>query len=79
MMTRTIRDVDDKTWRKLKILSADHEMTMGRLLKKMTEEYEVKSKEFWKAVLEGEKIISDREAEELKAVSREIRKEHGFR
>lgn len=40
----------------------------------MTEEYGAKSREFWKAVLEGEKILSDKEAEELKAVSKEIRK-----
>lgn len=41
----------------------------------MKMEDEKKGKKFWKAVLEGEKILTDKEAEELKAVSRELRKE----
>ena len=38
-----------------------------------------RSKKFWKMILEGEKILTGREAEELKSVVRDLRKEHGFR
>ncbi len=79
MPVRTIREVDEKTWRKLRVLSAEHDMTIGELVEAMTEDYEKRSKDFWKAVLEGEKILTDKEADELKDVSSALRKERGFR
>lgn len=79
MSTKTIRDVNEKTWRKLRMLSAEHNMRMGRLLEKMTEDYEKRGKEFWRAILESGKMLTDKEAEELKALSMSLRKEPGFR
>ncbi len=79
MTTRTIREVDGKTWRKLRILCAEYAMTMGELVETMTEDYEKRSKDFWKAILEGEKILTNKEADELKDVSSALRKERGFR
>lgn len=79
MTTRTIKDVDERTWRKIRILSAEHNIRMGKLIEKMTDEYEKSSKSFWKAVLNGEKILSDKEAMEMKKAAAEFRKERGFR
>ena len=79
MPTKTIKDVNEKTWRKMRVLSAEHNVKMSRLLEKMTEDYEKRSKEFWKIILEGNRILTDKEAEELKSVSKSLRKEHGFR
>lgn len=79
MSTKTIKGVSDKTWRKLRVLSAEHDVKMGELLEKMTEDYEKRSRDFWKSVLHGEKLLSDREAEKLKSVSATLRKERGFR
>ena len=79
MTTKTIKDVNERTWRKLRVLSAEYNMKMGSLLEKITEDYEKRGKEFWKTILEGEKILSDKEAEELKSVSKALREERGFR
>lgn len=79
MPTKTIKDVNEKTWRKLRMLSAEHNVRMGKLLEKMAEDYEKRSKEFWKIILKGERILTDKEAEDLKAVSKALRKESGFR
>ena len=49
------------------------------LLKNMISLYEIKSKEFWKDILEGEKTLSDKEAEEILKTVHTIRKEIGFR
>ncbi|HLC20358.1 MAG TPA: hypothetical protein VJK72_05530 [Candidatus Nanoarchaeia archaeon] len=38
-----------------------------------------KKKDFWNAILHGEKILSDKEADELKKVVARLRKEKGFR
>lgn len=77
--TKTIKDVDEMAWRKLKVFSAEHGIKMGKLLEKMTEDYEKRSKDFWKLILSGEKILSDKEAEEMKEVVKKLRKERGFR
>lgn len=79
MSTKTIKDVNEKTWRTLRMLSAEQNVKMGKLIEKMAEVYEKRSKEFWKAILEGEKILTDKEAEELKSVVKNLRKEYGFR
>jgi len=79
MAVKTIKDVDEKTWRKLRTMSIENNIKMGTLLKTMTEDYEKRSGVFWKAVLEGEKILSDKEADEIRAVTESLRKEPGFR
>ncbi len=79
MPVKTIKDVDEKTWRRLKMLSAEHNTTMGNLLRKIAEDYESKNKEFWHEILHGEKMLSDEEAEDMKRHVRKLRKEYGFR
>lgn len=79
MATRTIKDVDDETWRKLKMLSAEHDSTMGKIIKKITEDYEERNRRFWDDILNSEKILSDKEADEIESFVRTLRKEKGFR
>ena len=79
MTTRTIKNVDDETWQKLKVLSAEHDTTMGKILKKITNDYDEKNRKFWDKILKGEKIITDKEAREHKALVKKLRKEYGFR
>ena len=38
-----------------------------------------KDKEFWDKILNSEKILSDKEADEIEKVTKALRKEHGFR
>ena len=79
MGTKTIRDVDEETWRRLRVLSAEHDTTIGRILKKITNDYEERNKNFWDKILKGEKIITDKEAMEHESLVRKSRKEYGFR
>src|SRR3990167_5197501 len=64
MPTKTNNYVDYETWRKLKVLAAEHDTTMGKILKKITEDYNERNRNFWDNILKGEKIITDKEAKE---------------
>ncbi|KHO48353.1 MAG: hypothetical protein QT00_C0001G0371 [archaeon GW2011_AR5] len=79
MATKTIKDVDEETWRKLKMLSAEHDATMGKIIKKITDDYEERNRRFWDDILHGEKILSDKEADEMESFVKKLRKEKGFR
>ena len=79
MVTKTIKDVDEETWRKLKMLSAEHDATMGKILKKIIDDYEDRSRKFWDKILKGEKYLSEKEASEHEALVKKLRKEYGFR
>ena len=46
---------------------------------KMIKKSESKSKIFWKVLLESEKILSDKEAQELLDHTKRLRLEYGFR
>jgi len=59
-------------------MAAQHKVKMGTLFKKLIEEYKRKST-FWKEILEGEKILSEKEARELGKVVHAIRQDYGFR
>ena len=76
---KTIKGVDVETWVEFKALATKKCISMGKLLAIMIHEYKRSSDEFWKDILKGEKIISDKDAEEMHKVSRKLRKEWGFR
>lgn len=77
---RTIKGVDEETWKKFKTLAADQQITMSKLLRAMIEEYRKKRvNKFWESILHGEKLISDKEAEEMHAFTKKLRKEWGYR
>jgi len=77
---RTIKGVDDEAWAKFKSLAAKNQMKMGQMFERMVEKQkEQENKEFWDFILNGERLLSDKEAEEMLEVSRKNRKEYGFR
>ena len=76
---KTIKNVDEETWAEFKGLAARHKVKLGTFLKTIVKEHEKSSAFFWDKVLLGEKILSDKEAEELERFFRQVRKEHGFR
>jgi len=45
----------------------------------MVKKYSKKSNDFWKKILSGKRILSDKEAEDMLKIVSEIRKEYGFR
>ena len=76
---KTIKGIDAETCLKFKLLAIKRRTTMGELFETMLKEYEKNASYFWKDILKGERIISDKEAEEMHKISRKIRKEWGFR
>ncbi len=79
MTTKTIKNVDERTWRKMKSLSAEQNLPVARLLDKMVHDYSGSSREFWKSILEHDKILSDKEAKDMLETVKSLRKERGFR
>lgn len=79
MTTRTIKDVDDATWKTLRELATRKKQKMGTLLKHVVREYEKKELKPTKTFVPKTPIISSREARELERIVREMRRESGFR
>lgn len=79
MAVKTIKDVDDETWYKFKQLSVKNRVPMGKLMRSMVETYERKAEDVWNNILNGKKILSDKEADEMEKKLFKIRKEYGFR
>ncbi|MEK6946128.1 MAG: hypothetical protein AABX32_00825 [Nanoarchaeota archaeon] len=76
---KTIKDVDEDAWHEFKSIAARNKMNMGKLFKKMVEDYKDKSKGVWDEILRGPKILSDEEADGMLETVRNLRKEYGFR
>jgi len=79
MMLKTIKNVDDETWHRFKVLSIKNRIPMGNLLKKMIASYESESEQFWKTVLSGKQILSGEDIKEMKKDIAWIREEYGYR
>lgn len=79
MPLKTIKDVDDRTWRELKAIAARNGTNMGKMLEVMIREYSRRNAEVWDKILNWKYPISGKEAERRKRVVEELRKEHGFR
>lgn len=79
MGTKTIKDVDEKTWEILREMAKKKKVKMGTLLRYMANRYKrLESLDLKQFVLK-EPIISAEEAEELEKTVKVIRKEYGFR
>jgi hypothetical protein len=79
MTIKTIKNVDDSTWYRFKKLAVRQRLGMGALLQKMVNEYESKSQAFWKDIFEGERILTDAEADRILKEVAMSRKDRGFR
>jgi len=79
MEIKSIKNVDEATWGKFKLIAAESKVKMAILLKLMVEEFEKNSKTAWNRILNGEKNLSDKEARDIDNVVEKSRKEHGFR
>jgi len=79
MGVRSIKNVDEETWRNFKILAVENNLKMSVLLKMMISEFRKKSDKFWDKILNSGKNLSDDEAEVMMKVVSESRKEYGFR
>lgn len=76
--TKTIKGVDEKTWSKFKGLAAENSLKMPEMFRAMVYEWD-NSSDFWKKILSSEKILSEKEANNLLRTSKKLRSESGFR
>ena len=76
---KTIRNVNEETWRELKMLATKRKVSLGILLKNMIAEYKKETNNTWDVILNTEKILSEDEAEDLEKITKGMRKEKGWR
>ncbi len=74
-----MKGVTEETWAEFRSLAAKNKLKTGEFFEKLVYSYKKESLDFWDDVLNGEKIISDREADSLREVVKTLRKERGFR
>jgi hypothetical protein len=79
MKNKCIKGVDEETWVNFRALAVKNKIKMAVLLKIMINEFEKNNKRFWDDILYGEKLMSDKEAEEMFESTKKIRNEKGFR
>ncbi|MBI2671468.1 hypothetical protein HYX16_00880 [Candidatus Woesearchaeota archaeon] len=76
---KTIKDIDRATWNEFKSLAAKDNLKLGVFFKVLLKEYGKSKSSFWKNILEFDRIITDKEAEEIEKSIIKVRKEYGFR
>lgn len=79
MEVKTIKGISAEKWIEFKTLAAKKNVPMGRLFETMVENYSKTEDPAWEAILKGEKILSDEEADEMHDLVKKMRKEKGFR
>ncbi len=79
MEVRTIKGIGREKWRKFKELAFRKEVSMGKMFEILIEDFSKKRNDVWDEILDGEKILSDKEAKDLEKEVKKLRKEKGFR
>ena len=79
METKCIKYVDEETWKKFKNLAEKNKINMSVLLGIMVNEFEKSNRKFWNEILNWNKLLTDEEADEMIKITKEFRKERGFR
>ena len=79
MKVRTIKDVDDETWKLMKEAARREKLKMGVLLKEIVKEHKTKPSKFWSVILNGKPLLTEREAKEMVKTVAKLRKESGYR
>jgi len=76
---KTVRNVNESTWAEIKSIAAKHRVPIGTLLDRMIGDYKKHSDETWSKILNPEKILSDKEANDINNAAVKLRKEYGYR
>ena len=79
MKVRTIKNVDDETWKALKEMASRRKLRMGSMLREIAKEYKRKPSDAWERILNAKPILSESEAENMLRTVEKIRKERGYR
>tara|TARA_Y100000310_G_C20328989_1_gene644353 strand:+ start:266 stop:511 length:246 start_codon:yes stop_codon:yes gene_type:complete len=76
---KTLKGVNDRTWKKFKHIAARNKVNMGALFEKMVSTFDEREEAAWNAILETEPIFTTKEAETAKKEILAMRREWGFR
>lgn len=79
MSLKTIKNVNDRKWADFKSMAAKHRVPMGKLLESMVDAYSKTTEEEWNKILYGERGLSDKEADELRKETADLRKGKWFK
>jgi len=79
MKIRTIKNVDDETWKQLKEMARRRRLKMGALLKEIAMEYKKRPSDSWNNILNVRPILAKEQAEAMLKMVVKIRKESGYR
>jgi len=79
MENKCIKDVDEETWKEFRALAVKNKINMSVLLKTMVNGFEKSNRKFWDEILTADKLLTDKEADEMIKITKEFRKERGFR
>ena len=76
---KTIKGINDGTWRKFKSIARKSKIKMGALFEKMVRNYDEREEAAWNRVLHADPIFTESEAEIAKKEILSMRREWGFR
>lgn len=79
MKIRTIKGVDEETWKLLKETASRRRLKMGTLLKEIAMAYKKRPSDSWSQILYAKPIITKKEAKVMLKTVEELRKESGYR
>lgn len=79
MKIRTIKDVDEETWKMLKEMASKRRLKMGTMLKEITTEYKKRPSDSWDKILYAKPILTKKEAVAMLKTIDGLRKESGYR
>ncbi len=79
MGTKTMKGVEEETWAEFRSLAARNRMKTGKFFEKLIKSYKQNTNDFWNEILTGEKILSELEAKDMQIITKNMRKERGWR
>lgn len=79
MKVRTIKDVDEETWRTIREMARREKLKMATLLKEMAKEYRWKPSTTWNRILNTKPTLTKKEATAMLKTVAKLRKESGYR
>ncbi len=79
MTTKTIKDVDEKTWKLLKEMAYKRRLKMGVLLKEIAVAYKKRPSDSWNKILHAKPVLTEKEAQAMLQAAAKLREEAGYR
>jgi len=79
MKVRTIKDVDEETWKTIREMARREKLKMATLLREMAKEYRSKPSAAWNRILNTKPMLTKKEAAAMLKTVAKLRKESGYR